>query len=82
MVINTYTVLHEISFRSKLNVFNLVSGQSLTNANMKYPKIKLIAGVLLLWSSWQKWNCISADKMLCKHYSQMKHTHANIKETC
>ena len=34
--------------------------------------MKLIAGVISLWSFWQKWNFISGYEMLCKHYPEMK----------
>ena len=40
--------LHEISFRVKRNIFNLVSGQSLITVYMKYSELKLIANVISL----------------------------------
>ena len=64
--------LHEISFRVIWNIFNSVSGLSLVIVYMRYPEMKLIAGVISLRSFWQKWNFTSGDKMLCKHYSEMK----------
>ena len=51
-----------ISFRAKLNIFNLVPGQSLTIVYTKYPKMKFIAGVISLRSFGQKCNFISGDR--------------------
>ena len=39
-----------ISFRAKLNISNLVPGQSLTIVYTKYTKMKFIAGVISLRS--------------------------------
>ena len=33
-----------------------------------HVRLKLIAGVISLRSFWQKWNFISGDKILCRHY--------------
>ena len=40
--------------------------------------MKLIACVILLRSFWQKWNFISGDKILCKHYPKWNHMKGNI----
>ena len=51
--------LHEISsFRAEWNIFNSVFGLSLVTTYMRYPEIKLIAGLISLRSFWQKWNFI------------------------
>ena len=39
---------------------------------MKYTKKKIIAGVISLQSFSQKLNFILGEKMLCKHYPEMK----------
>ena len=64
--------LHETSVRVKWNIFNLVYGSSLVTVSMKYSEMKLIASVISLQSLWQKWKFISSDKMLRKHYPEMK----------
>ena len=47
---------------------NLVSGDCLIDVYMKFymkhPEMKLIAGVILFRSFWQRWNFISGDEML------------------
>ena len=42
--------LNDISFSEKQNIINSVSGQSLITVSMKYPEMKFIAAVILLWS--------------------------------
>ena len=72
---------HEISSGAKWNIFNSVTGQSLATVFIKLPKMKLIAGVILLRSLWQRQNFISNDIMLCNYYPEMKsceRTHLSI----
>ena len=66
--------LHEISFKIKWNFFNWMSCQALITVYMTYPWqiMKTFAGVISLWSFWQKINVNTVVKMLCKHYSEMK----------
>ena len=44
---------------------------------MIQPEVKLIAGVISLWSFWQKCNFILVDKRSCKHYPKWNHTKGN-----
>ena len=64
--------LHEISLQATWNIFNSWSGLSLVTVYMRYSEMKLIAGVNSLRSFWHKWNFISSDKILYKHYPEMK----------
>ena len=49
---NTSRVLliRDTSFRSKISFLDLVSGQSLITRYIKYPEMKLIAGVISMRS--------------------------------
>ena len=40
VIVTIKECLHEISFRAKRNIFNSVSGQSLTTVYMKYTELK------------------------------------------
>ena len=72
--------LHGISIRAKWNISILVYDKSLITV--------YIARVVSLGSIWQKWNFISSNKMLRKHFPRNEiirkeiSAHANIKETC
>ena len=70
--------LHEISFLAKWNIFISVSGQFFITIYMIKTEMKLTAGVISLWSFWQKWNLISGEKILCKHYPKWNHMKGNI----
>ena len=69
---------HGVSFRAKLDNFISVSGQFLITVYMKYPEMKLTAGVISLQSFWQKCNFLSSDKISCKHYPKWNHMKGNI----
>ena len=78
--------LHEISFRTKWNVFISVSGHFLIIVYMIQPEMKLVAGVISLRSFWQKYivfkmfkmfKCLR-DKISCKHYPKWNHIKGNI----
>ena len=45
-----------------------ISADSLGIVFNAHVHLKLIVGVISLWSFWQKWNVISGDKISCKHY--------------
>ena len=45
---------------------------------MIQPEMKLIAGVISLQSSWQKWNSISGDKISWKRYLKWNCMNGNI----
>ena len=51
----------------------LITGQFLIQ-----DKMKVIAFVIPLRSFWQKWNFISSDKLLCKHYPNWNLTKGSI----
>ena len=51
----------------------LITGQFLIQ-----DKMKVIAVVIPLRSFWQKWNFISSDKLLFKHYPNWNHTKGSI----
>ena len=54
----------------------LITGQFLIQDKMKVTTV-----VIPLRSFWQKWNFISSDKLLCKHYPNWNHTKGN-SSTC
>ena len=69
--------LHEILIWAKLNFFNSLSGQSLITVYMKYPEMKLIAGIISFRSFWQKWDIILGGKTLYKHCLKWNHMKGN-----
>ena len=76
---NLFIQIFQIIFiRRKWNIFISVSGQFLVTVYLIQPEVRLTAGVILLWSFWQKWNFILGDKKSYKHCSKWNHMKRNI----